>query len=138
MENTIVWADILVADLDRACAFYSAVLGQEVKPVEGMPGVARITPPADRSLVEALTGMLADKDGPQASSAAVALAKAEGERKCQLRPVAAQSLEPKSSARQPCAHSLQAGRGEIRHLSARAETRSTHQRPQPTDRHRPC
>ena len=45
MENTVVWADIPVTDLERACRFYSAVLGQEVKPVEGMEGVALITPP---------------------------------------------------------------------------------------------
>jgi uncharacterized protein len=45
MENTIVWADIPVTDLDRACKFYSAVLQQEVKPIEGMDGIALIAPP---------------------------------------------------------------------------------------------
>jgi predicted enzyme related to lactoylglutathione lyase len=45
MENTVVWADIPVTDLERAMKFYSAVLGQEVKPVEGMPGIALIAPP---------------------------------------------------------------------------------------------
>ena len=45
MENTIVWADIPVTDLERAIKFYSAVLQQEIKPVEGMPGIALIAPP---------------------------------------------------------------------------------------------
>jgi predicted enzyme related to lactoylglutathione lyase len=43
--NTVVWADIPVTDLDRAIKFYSAVLQQELKPVEGMEGVALIAPP---------------------------------------------------------------------------------------------
>ena len=41
---------------------------------QALASVTRINPPADRSLVEALAGMLADKDGSQASSAALALA----------------------------------------------------------------
>ena len=41
---------------------------------QALASVARIRPPADLSLVEALAAMLADKDGSQASSAAVALA----------------------------------------------------------------
>lgn len=45
MENTIVWADIPVSDMDRAIKFYSAVLQQEIKTVEGMDGVALIAPP---------------------------------------------------------------------------------------------
>jgi uncharacterized protein len=45
MENTIVWADIPVIDLERACKFYSAVLQQEVRPVEGMKAVALVAPP---------------------------------------------------------------------------------------------
>ena len=45
MENTIVWADIPVSDMDRAIKFYTAVLQQEVKRVEGMDGVALIAPP---------------------------------------------------------------------------------------------
>ena len=40
MDNVIVWADIPVVDLDRACRFYSAVLQMEVKAVEGMDGIA--------------------------------------------------------------------------------------------------
>ena len=35
MSNTFVWVDIPVADLDRAIAFYSAVVG---KPVDKMGG----------------------------------------------------------------------------------------------------
>ena len=41
---------------------------------QALASVARIAPPADRSLVEAFAGMLADKDGSQASGAAIALA----------------------------------------------------------------
>jgi predicted enzyme related to lactoylglutathione lyase len=37
MHHTIVWVDIPVTDLDRAIAFYSAVLGQTVSK-EGGPG----------------------------------------------------------------------------------------------------
>jgi len=37
MQNTICWTDIPVLDLDRAIAFYSAVLGAEVIK-EGGPG----------------------------------------------------------------------------------------------------
>jgi predicted enzyme related to lactoylglutathione lyase len=47
MENTVVWADIPVTDLDRAIKFYSAVLQQELRPVEGMEGIALIAPPDD-------------------------------------------------------------------------------------------
>lgn len=36
-SNAIVWADIPVTDLDRAMAFYAAVLAREVNKVE-MPG----------------------------------------------------------------------------------------------------
>lgn len=39
MSNRIVWVDIPVADLDRAIAFYAAVLGQTVTR-EGGPGFA--------------------------------------------------------------------------------------------------
>jgi len=37
MGNTFVWVDIPVADLDRAIAFYSAVVGQPVDKIGG-PG----------------------------------------------------------------------------------------------------
>jgi predicted enzyme related to lactoylglutathione lyase len=37
MHHTIVWVDIPVADLDRAIAFYAAVLGKAVTK-EGGPG----------------------------------------------------------------------------------------------------
>ncbi len=39
MANQVVWLDIPVHDLDRAIAFYSAVLGQSVHKAEG-PGFA--------------------------------------------------------------------------------------------------
>ncbi len=39
MANQIVWCDIPVTDIDRAIAFYSAVLGAEVKKME-FPGAA--------------------------------------------------------------------------------------------------
>jgi predicted enzyme related to lactoylglutathione lyase len=38
-KNRIVWVDVPVADLDRAIAFYSAVLGVKVSK-ESMPGVS--------------------------------------------------------------------------------------------------
>jgi predicted enzyme related to lactoylglutathione lyase len=44
-ENTIVWADIPVTDLDRAMKFYGAVLQHEFQKVEGMDGVALPAPP---------------------------------------------------------------------------------------------
>ena len=37
MSHSFVWADIPVTDLDRAIAFYSAVLGNQVTK-EGGPG----------------------------------------------------------------------------------------------------
>ena len=40
MANTIVWADIPVLDMDRARAFYGAVLQAEVVLVPGMEDVA--------------------------------------------------------------------------------------------------
>ena len=40
MANIIVWADIPVADMDRARAFYAAVLQIPVEPMPGMDGVA--------------------------------------------------------------------------------------------------
>lgn len=39
MKNTIVWTDIPVADLDRAIAFYSAVLGEGIKKQSAGPDV---------------------------------------------------------------------------------------------------
>jgi outer membrane protein assembly factor BamB len=54
-----------------------AALLKDDKPAvrrQALASVARINPPADRSLVEALAGTLADKDGIQAYSAALALA----------------------------------------------------------------
>ena len=45
MENTIVWADIPVTDLDRAMKFYGAVLQRKFQKVEGMDGIALEAPP---------------------------------------------------------------------------------------------
>jgi len=39
MDNLIVWADIPVTDLDRAIAFYSAVLQRPFVKVPGMDGI---------------------------------------------------------------------------------------------------
>jgi predicted enzyme related to lactoylglutathione lyase len=39
-DNHIVWADIPVADLDRASRFYEQVLGMPVGPAPGMEGIA--------------------------------------------------------------------------------------------------
>jgi uncharacterized protein len=45
MENTVVWADIPVTDLDRAMAFYGAVLNRKFTKIEGMDGIALEAPP---------------------------------------------------------------------------------------------
>jgi uncharacterized protein len=45
MENTIVWADIPVTDLDRAMQFYGRVLQRRFMRVEGMEGIALEAPP---------------------------------------------------------------------------------------------
>jgi predicted enzyme related to lactoylglutathione lyase len=45
MDNTVVWADIPVTDLDRAMKFYNAVLQIEFQRVEGMEGIALPAPP---------------------------------------------------------------------------------------------
>lgn len=47
MENTIVWADIPVVDLDRAMEFYGAVLQRPFQRVEGMDGIALEAPPVE-------------------------------------------------------------------------------------------
>jgi len=47
MDNTIVWADIPVTDLERAMAFYGAVLQTKFAPAEGMEGIALEVPPDD-------------------------------------------------------------------------------------------
>ena len=39
MKNTICWTDIPVTNLDRAIAFYSAVLGEAVSKQTAEPGV---------------------------------------------------------------------------------------------------
>ncbi len=44
MDNTIVWVDIPVADMDRARAFYSAVLQAEVPLMEGAGGDVALLP----------------------------------------------------------------------------------------------
>jgi uncharacterized protein len=51
MANLIVWADIPVADLERASKFYSHVLGVPVASMPGMEGVAipGSQPDADQS-----------------------------------------------------------------------------------------
>ena len=46
MENTIVWADIPVIDLERAITFYSAVLQRRFVKMEGMESIA-IEAPSD-------------------------------------------------------------------------------------------
>ena len=44
MENTIVWADIPVTDMDRARAFYAAVLQAEIPVMEGTEGKVALLP----------------------------------------------------------------------------------------------
>ena len=56
MDNTIVWADIPVTDLDRAIAFYSAVLQRKFQRAEGMDGVAMEAPPDSPPSPDAMPG----------------------------------------------------------------------------------
>ena len=51
MANTFVWADIPVADMDRARKFYAAVLEAEVPLMDGANGDVALFPmePGDRS-----------------------------------------------------------------------------------------
>ena len=51
MANTFVWADIPVADMDRARKFYSAVLETEVPLMDGADGNVALLPmePGDMS-----------------------------------------------------------------------------------------
>jgi len=44
MDNTVVWADIPVTDLDRAMAFYGKVLQRTFQRVEGMDGIGMEAP----------------------------------------------------------------------------------------------
>jgi uncharacterized protein len=48
MENTIVWADIPVIDLERAITFYGAVLQRQFVKMEGMDSIA-IEAPGDEA-----------------------------------------------------------------------------------------
>jgi predicted enzyme related to lactoylglutathione lyase len=56
MDNTIVWADIPVTDLNRAMKFYGAVLQREFKAVEGMDGIAIEAPPENAPSPESMQG----------------------------------------------------------------------------------
>ncbi len=53
MKNLIVWADIPATDLDRAMAFYGAVLQRPFIKMEGMEGVALPGPEEDAPAGEA-------------------------------------------------------------------------------------
>ena len=44
MSNTIVWADIPVTDMDRARAFYAAVLEAEIPLMDGANGDVALLP----------------------------------------------------------------------------------------------
>jgi len=44
MANTIVWADIPVTDMDRARAFYAAVLEDEIPLMDGANGDVGLLP----------------------------------------------------------------------------------------------
>jgi uncharacterized protein len=46
MANTVVWVDIPVVDLARACAFYSAVLGAEIGKMDYPGGSIGLLPGA--------------------------------------------------------------------------------------------
>jgi hypothetical protein len=47
MANTVVWADIPVTDMDRARAFYGAVLQTEIELMEGSGGTVALLPGED-------------------------------------------------------------------------------------------
>ncbi len=51
MANQFVWVDIPVSDLDRAIAFYSAVLGEKVKKESAQDFVFGVFPDADYSYI---------------------------------------------------------------------------------------
>jgi predicted enzyme related to lactoylglutathione lyase len=44
MANTVVWADIPVADMERARAFYAAILEAEIPLMEGSEGNVALLP----------------------------------------------------------------------------------------------
>ena len=50
MANTIVWADIPVTDMDRARAFYAAVLQAEVPLMDGASGDVALLPGEEGSV----------------------------------------------------------------------------------------
>jgi predicted enzyme related to lactoylglutathione lyase len=62
MENTIVWADIPVTDLDRAMKFYGAVLQRKFQQVEGMAGIALEAPPDPPPAMDAAQGFAVSFD----------------------------------------------------------------------------
>lgn len=98
MSNTFVWVDIPVADLDRAIAFYGAVVGQPVDRIGG-PGfnfglfkheghqVGGCLIESGAGVAPSLTGPLVYIDASGRLDAAVAAAEANGGR----------VLEPKRS-----------------------------------------
>ncbi len=51
MQNQFVWVDIPVSDLDRAIAFYSAVLGEKLKKESAQDFVFGVFPHADYSYI---------------------------------------------------------------------------------------
>jgi predicted enzyme related to lactoylglutathione lyase len=89
MGNTFVWVDIPVADLDRAIAFYSAVVGQPVDKIGG-PGftfglfkhegnqVGGCLVGSGEGAAPSMTGPLVYLDASGRLDAAVAAAKAQG------------------------------------------------------------
>ena len=50
MKNAFVWVDIPVGDLDRAMAFYSAVIGEAVSPIDHPGFRFALFPHADKSV----------------------------------------------------------------------------------------
>jgi uncharacterized protein len=89
MGNTFVWVDIPVADLDRAIAFYSAVVGQPVDKIGG-PGftfglfkhegnqVGGCLVASGEGAAPSMTGPLVYIDASGRLDAAVAAAQAKG------------------------------------------------------------
>lgn len=60
MENTIVWADIPVTDMDRARAFYGKVLQVEIPVMEGTDGKVALLP-GEMGSVSADLALLTDR-----------------------------------------------------------------------------
>jgi predicted enzyme related to lactoylglutathione lyase len=62
MANTIVWADIPVTDMDRARAFYGALLQTEIPLMEGADGSVALLP-GDMGKMVGTIAFILDSEG---------------------------------------------------------------------------